>query len=105
MPKSPPSMKRGQAPRPKRIDWGTSKPKRMTGRRLQRERERLFAANPLCVECAKQGRTTVATIRDHIRPLAFGGEDVAGNCQGLCAEHHDAKSKAEAAEGARRSRM
>lgn len=104
MPKSPPKMNVHRAPQPKQLDWGTSKPKRITGRKLQRERRLLFSEQPLCVECAKQGRTTAARIRDHIKPLAFGGADVRENTQALCVPCHDVKSKAEAAEGARRNR-
>lgn len=104
MPKAPPRLKRTTAPRPKRTDWGTSKPKRITGRRLQRERERLFGERPLCVECLRQGKTTIATIRDHRLALALGGEDVPENTDPMCKACHDIKSKAEAAEGARRAR-
>ena len=102
MPNAPPRI---GAKRPVRKAWeGNSAHKRTTGRKLQRERDRLFRADPLCVECKKQGRTAIATIRDHKLALAFGGQDTADNTQGLCKPCHDAKSKAEAAEGARRQR-
>lgn len=104
MPKSPPRMTRTRAPQPARADWGTSKPKRMTGRRLQRERERLFAERPLCVGLPGKPCGRPATIRDHRVALAFDGEDVTENTDPMCADCHDAKSKAEAAEGARRAR-
>jgi 5-methylcytosine-specific restriction protein A len=97
-------MNRTRAPQPKQVSWGTTKGKRITGRRLQRERERLFADRPLCAECERQGRVTPAKIRDHVRPLAFGGTDTEANTQPLCIACHDIKSKAEAAEGARRTR-
>ena len=58
-----------------------------------------YADNPLCVECVKRGRVTVATIRDHIIPLAEGGEDVPENTQPLCVQCHAAKTKAESARG------
>lgn len=103
MPKAPPKV---QAKRPKRKAWtGNNASRReLKGRTLQRARARLFAADPLCAECRKQGRVTIATIRDHIVPLAFGGKDEAANTQGLCDLCHTAKTKAEAAEGARRRR-
>jgi 5-methylcytosine-specific restriction protein A len=66
-------------------------------------RAELFSANPLCVECQRQGRVTQATQRDHIVPLAEGGADDDTNVQGLCHECHEAKSGAEAARGRRRS--
>jgi 5-methylcytosine-specific restriction protein A len=103
MPKAPPKV---GAPRPKRKAWtGNNATKRtMTGRALQRERRRLFDADPLCQACRVVGKTTIATIRDHIVPLAFGGLDVPENTQGLCGQCHDAKSRQEAIEGARRRR-
>lgn len=78
--------------------WSVKRPaptKRITGRKLQRMRESLFARNPLCVECLKLGRVTEATQRDHIIPLFDGGADDESNEQGLCEACHDAKSKAE----------
>ena len=51
------------------------------GRTLQRERERLFAEQPLCVLCERAGRVSAATIRDHVVPLAEGGEDTQENTQ------------------------
>lgn len=53
-------------------------------------------SNPLCCECQALGITRLWTQRDHIVPLAEGGTDDPSNIQGLCDEHHDAKSKAEA---------
>lgn len=69
--------------------------KRITGRRLQAMRARLFTANPLCVECERQGRVTLATQRDHIVSLEEGGLDDDTNEQGLCDECHEVKSQAE----------
>ena len=77
--------------------------KRITGRKLQTMRAELFARDPLCAECRRQGRVTLATQRDHIKPLAEGGADDSSNVQGLCAACHEAKSKAEAARGVRRA--
>ena len=47
-------------------------------------RSELFARDPLCAECTRQGRVTLATQRDHIKALAEGGADDASNVQGLC---------------------
>lgn len=74
----------------------------MTGRPLQRAREALFAADPLCVECKRHGLVTLATQRDHIKPLEEGGVDSVENTQGLCNYCHDEKSKAERERGLRR---
>lgn len=78
--------------------------KRITGRPLQRLRAELFSANPLCVECSKHGRVTLATQRDHIKSLEEGGQDVPENTQGLCDDCHDAKSLAERIRAQARSR-
>lgn len=85
--------------------WANGSKRTVTGRALQRERDRLFKGEPVCRECDRNGRTTVATIRDHIVPLAFGGRDIAENTQPLCRDCHDAKTKQESSEGARASRF
>lgn len=80
-----------------RQSWVKVKPtKRITGRRLQAMRAALFTRDPLCAECRRNGRTTLATQRDHIKPLAEGGADDHTNEQGLCDDCHEAKSLAEA---------
>ncbi|MBC7860298.1 MAG: HNH endonuclease [Burkholderiaceae bacterium] len=80
----------------------TTPVKRITGRRLQSMRARLFARSPLCEECLRQGRAVVATQRDHIIPLAEGGVDDETNEQALCDACHETKSLAEAQRGRRR---
>lgn len=73
------------------------------GKAYEDARQLLFAANPLCVLCEREGRVRLATIRDHIVPLAWGGEDSTENTQGLCDACHAIKSEAEKREGSRRS--
>ena len=73
--------------------------KRVTGRKLQAMRAKLFQESPLCVECERHGRVTLATQRDHIKPLAEGGLDDASNVQALCEPCHEAKSKTESQRG------
>lgn len=63
----------------------------------------LFKRKPLCEECQRQGRVTLATIRDHRIPLAEGGPDDETNEQPLCDECHVVKTKAESARGVRRA--
>lgn len=83
--------------------WSKAEPvKRITGRRLQAMRARLFAHSPLCVECLRHGRAVAATQRDHIIPLAEGGVDDETNEQALCDACHETKSQAEAQRGRRR---
>lgn len=91
----------GRCEKHKREAWvGNNAEKRVfKGRKLQRERKRLFSESPLCAECLKVGRVTVATIRDHIKPLAEGGLDVEENTQGLCQMCSDIKTAGEAKRG------
>jgi 5-methylcytosine-specific restriction enzyme A len=77
---------------------------RIRGRELQRRRARLFAKNPWCVRCLKQGRQTRATIRDHVIPLGEGGRDDETNEQALCATCSKEKTNEESKRGARRAR-
>jgi 5-methylcytosine-specific restriction protein A len=58
-------------------------------------RRALFDAQPLCVVCARDGRVTAATIRDHLVPLAEGGTDAPTNIQALCQACSDAKTASE----------
>lgn len=88
-----------------RLKWRKVTPTvRITGRRLQRMRERLFKREPLCAECRRLGIVKLATQRDHIVPLAEGGADDETNEQGLCDDCHEAKSLAEALRGRRANR-
>lgn len=82
-----------RCPLHQKVTWKkkTTATKRITGRRLQELRERLFKRNPLCAMCGIRP----ATIRDHIIPLFEGGEDVESNTQGLCDLCDEIKSKAE----------
>jgi 5-methylcytosine-specific restriction protein A len=66
-------------------------------------RAALFRAQPFCQQCLTQGHRTVATIRDHIVPLAEGGTDTVSNTQGLCQMCSDRKTHAEARRGAIRA--
>lgn len=68
---------------------------RIRGRRGVELRKRRLFCEPLCRMCKALGRTTVATVPDHIRPLAKGGEDVDSNIRCLCAEHHDEVTREE----------
>lgn len=63
--------------------------------RWQKLRLIILAREPLCRACTAQGRTRAATMVDHITPKARGGNDDEANLQPLCAECHDAKTRAE----------
>lgn len=45
---------------------------RIRGSALQKLRRRFFQANPLCVECKKEGVVTLEVELDHIVPLFKG---------------------------------
>lgn len=64
---------------------------RIAGRRLQRIRNRVLKANPLCAMCGQRAAAEV----DHIKPIYKGGSDDPysdANRQGLCLECHAAKT-------------
>ena len=90
-----------------RTDWTkkATATKRITGRKLQQLRHALFSRDPLCAECAKRGRLTLATQRDHKIPLTEGGQDTEDNVQGLCKPCHDEKSLQERIRAQSRSRF
>ena len=49
--------------------------------------------HPLCVECAKKGRTKKADVVDHIIPIKEGGLQYDhSNLQSLCHAHHNKKT-------------
>src|SRR6185295_12950395 len=76
--------------------WNAGTVRRLRGRALQRERVRMFASAPLCVLCEAAGRVTLATIRDHVVPLAEGGTEDLNNIQPLCGDCSDIKTRTEA---------
>jgi 5-methylcytosine-specific restriction protein A len=85
----------------RRPAWGHAQPvARVRGRRLQQLRYQLFRGQPFCARC----HVAVATIRDHVVPLAEGGSDLESNTQGLCQACSDAKTQTEARRGMARSR-
>ena len=62
---------------------------RLRGRAaVEQRRRRLERTNFLCEMCQAQGRTTIATVVDHIQPLALGGSDEDSNTRNLCRDHH-----------------
>ena len=63
----------------------------------RKARKRYLAANPICVECEREGKLTASTEVDHIIPHQgdmdlFWDED---NWQALCKSHHSAKTARE----------
>lgn len=65
---------------------------RQRGRKWMTIRARYLREHPLCVECERKGFARPATQLDHIVALVNGGTDDESNYQGLCDEHHKAKT-------------
>lgn len=66
------------------------------GHRWQVRSRAFLRANPVCVDCEREGRPSLATVVDHIIPhkgdwMLFWDEQ--GNWQALCAAHHGAKTR------------
>jgi 5-methylcytosine-specific restriction enzyme A len=45
-----------------------------------------------CVPCKDEGRMTVATMVDHVRPKYLGGTDDDANLRAICRRCHDRKT-------------
>lgn len=74
---------------PRKIWQRTSPDTRIRGREGQRLRKRRLARTAsLCERCQARGRVAVATVVDHIKPLALGGEDIDANTRNLCDPCH-----------------
>jgi len=71
---------------------------RLRGSAAVKRRADFLCRHPLCVECEREDRTTLATVPDHKLPLWAGGaDDLETNGNALCQTHHDAKTDCEAA--------
>ena len=88
-------LRRVSLPRPK--DNRPSASKRGYDSRWRRTRIGFLKKHPLCAECEKRGRTTLATVVDHIIP--HKGDKVLfwdrSNWQPLCKQCHDRKTAKE----------
>ena len=58
-------------------------------------KRRLARTKGLCEHCLKVGKTRLATIVNHIKPLAHGGQDVDENTENLCKPCDDIVTAAE----------
>jgi 5-methylcytosine-specific restriction protein A len=63
---------------------------RLRGRAAVEQRiRRLKRTHGLCEMCEAKGRIEIATVVDHIVPLAQGGTDDDDNTRNLCKLHHE----------------
>ena len=71
------------------------------GHKWQRRRRLFLLNHPLCCYCEDQGRTTKATVVDHIIPHRGNAELFwdETNWQSLCKEHHDSSKQSEEKKG------
>lgn len=92
---------------PQTMRWSTDRRqdvKRLRGRANQERRLRVFARDPLCYVCQQAGRVTLATIAEHIEPLAEAGVDDTTNLSGvgmagICEACHREKTQRESQRG------
>jgi 5-methylcytosine-specific restriction protein A len=69
------------------------------GAKWRRQRATYFAEQPYCVVCLADGQYKLATDLDHVVPREQGGSDEWDNLQGLCKEHHSAKTMRQSVRG------
>lgn len=73
-------------------DMMAQRTERLRGRAGQEQRRRRLINEPLCRDCADQGRVTASTVPDHIKPLAKGGADTDDNIRCLCGPCHEVRT-------------
>ncbi len=61
----------------------------------QKRRAAQLAAEPLCAYCRAEGRTTAATVADHITPHRGDPQLFRGPLQSLCATCHSGRKQRE----------
>ncbi|MES2173858.1 MAG: HNH endonuclease signature motif containing protein [Pseudomonadota bacterium] len=62
---------------------------RLRGRAgVEQRKRRLMRSSGLCEICQAKGKTALATVVDHIKPLALGGDDADENTRNLCDPCH-----------------
>lgn len=72
----------------------TASDQRITGRRLQARRHRIWRASPYCAMCGRLTDWPYGFELDHVVALANGGADTDANCQVLCIVWMDGGVKA-----------
>lgn len=98
MPTSPPILGRA-APAPRAPDRRANAHRRGYSSRWSGYARGYLAYHPLCAHCTTQGRTTLATLVDHVHPVTKGEADPkfwdADNHQSLCRRCHSVKTHAD----------
>ncbi|HFT7519560.1 TPA: HNH endonuclease [Pseudomonas aeruginosa] len=78
---------------------------RITGRKLQDRRLRVWSRNPCCAMCGKLCEFPGGFELDHEIPLFKGGEDTEENCQVLCSGPDGCHAKKTNTDLGRRSKL
>lgn len=98
MPSLPNSTRRPWQPAPQKRAYQqhAARDSRYSTAAWQTARKVQLKKQPLCQACQRQGRTTAASVCDHIQPVRLDGNfwDTA-NYQSLCRSCHQAKSASE----------
>ncbi|MEV8518660.1 HNH endonuclease signature motif containing protein [Dyella marensis] len=85
------------------MQWApTPSEKRITGRALQRRRQRIWTQDPRCAHCGRVTEYPSGFELDHRVPLHQGGDDVDSNCQVLCAGPDGCHARKTAGDAGRR---
>lgn len=71
----------------------TASEQRMTGRRLQARRLRIWSKDPHCADCGNLTRYPDGFELDHEVALVNGGTDTDDNCKVRCLPCHEAKTQ------------
>ena len=93
------AVKGGRCGQHQREAWAGRRGFEGYGPDYQRMRRQVLREEPMCRICGVRPAVSV----DHIIPVAQGGTHARGNLRGLCRKCHDARSKAQSAEGRRRA--
>lgn len=77
----------------RQMETTSTRDRRMTGRKLQDRRLKMWKINPYCSGCGRLVEYPGGFELDHKIPIYLGGEDTEDNCQILCVYVDPVKGK------------
>lgn len=96
MPIKPIKIKRSWVKESKPFERAVDNSHFYNSRAWRNKRKKFLNSNPLCVKCNANDVVTVATVVDHVKSIATGGEKFDdNNLQSLCKYCHNSKSSSE----------